>query len=427
MINKMRVIFIVLFPILIFSQWGGGEKYPDLKPNKKSMKNFKNMRFGIFMHWGPSVIRGTSSWARGNHHYDFAPRIPINVYDSLYLEFNPVLFDAEEWVSIIKKSGAKYYVFTTKHYDGFCMWNSKYTDYDIMSTPYKKDVLKELSKECYNQGILFGTYYSICNWHHPEYSGRYGGDPRPVESSDMDKYIIYMKNLVSSSVLPEMHGLEAGQSAVGDIFNWFVKYIEPGMSHEELSKKASNLKAGESGLIALDWNNGNRNILADQQLTGLLLGQTLHTKPEEIYRALIEATAFGALMIIERLEKYGVEINEIINCGGITEKNDLFMQIYADVTGREMKISGSTQSPALGSAIVAGVVAGEFESISAAQEKLCHVKEKSFLPGNEQSIYKKLYGIYKKLHDGFGVNEDINLSSVMKDLIYLKSYKGKEL
>ncbi len=157
--------------------------------------------------------------------------------------------------------------------------------------------------------------------------------------------------IVDGSILPGYIGLEAGQSAVGDIFNWFVNYIQPGGktagSHDALTKKAAKLKPGQSGLLALDWNNGNRTILVDQRLTGLLLGQTLHTKPEEIYRALIEATAFGALTIINRFEEYGVKVSEIINCGGIAEKSPLVMQIYADVTGREMKVSRSAQSCAL--------------------------------------------------------------------------------
>lgn len=191
--KKLLIISIVLIQCsILFAQWGGGEKYNDLKPNKESMEKFEEMRFGIFMHWGPSIMRGTSSWGRGNHPYDFAPKVPINEFDSLYLQFNPVLFDANDWISTVKKSGAKYYVITTKHHDGFCIWDSEYTDYDIMSTPYKRDVLMELSDECYKQGILFGTYYSICDWHHPEYPGRYGGDPRPRESSDMKKYKEYL-------------------------------------------------------------------------------------------------------------------------------------------------------------------------------------------------------------------------------------------
>jgi len=119
----------------------------------------------------------------------------------------------------------------------------------------------------------------------------------------------------------------AGQSAVGDIFNWFVNYLEPGGSkrgsHEELTKGAAKLKPGESGLLALDWNNGNRTILVDQRLTGLLLGQTLYSTPAEIYRTLIEGTAFGALTIINRVEEYGVKVEQVVNCGGIAEKNPL--------------------------------------------------------------------------------------------------------
>ncbi|MDP2915960.1 MAG: ribulokinase, partial [Candidatus Aminicenantes bacterium] len=168
--------------------------------------------------------------------------------------------------------------------------------------------------------------------------------------------------IVDGSVLPGYFGLEAGQSAVGDIFNWFVEYVQPGGpdrgSHAALTRKAAKLKPGQSGLLALDWNNGNRTILVDQRLTGLLLGQTLQTRPEEIYRALIEATAFGALTIIRRFEEYGIRIDEVIACGGIAEKNPLVMQIYADVIGKEMKIARSAQTCALGSAIAGAVAAG---------------------------------------------------------------------
>jgi L-ribulokinase len=130
--------------------------------------------------------------------------------------------------------------------------------------------------------------------------------------------------IVDGSVLPGYFGLEAGQSAVGDIFNWWVNYIqraESRLSHEALDAEALKLKPGESGLLALDWNNGNRTILVDQRLTGLLVGQTLYTTPAEIYRALIEATAFGALTIINRFEEYGVKISQVVNCGGIAEKS----------------------------------------------------------------------------------------------------------
>jgi len=130
------------------------------------------------------------------------------------------------------------------------------------------------------------------------------------------------------------------------------------LSHRKLDEEALKLAPGESGLLALDWNNGNRTILVDQRLTGLMVGQTLYSTPAEVYRALVEATAFGALTIINRFEEYGVKISQIVNCGGIAEKSPLTMQIYADVTGRPMKLSRSAQTCALGSAIAAAVVAG---------------------------------------------------------------------
>ncbi len=236
--------------------------------------------------------------------------------------------------------------------------------------------------------------------------------------------------IVDGSILPGFFGIEAGQSAVGDIFNWFVNYIEPGGksagSHEALTQQAAALKPGQSGLLALDWNNGNRNILADQRLTGLLVGQTLHTKPDQMYRALIEATAFGALTIINRLEEYGVSVKEIINCGGIAEKNAMLMQIYADVTGREMMISRSAQSCALGAAISAAVVAGDtaggYETIADAQAAMCGIRDVTYKPiAENQKVYKQLYALYKQLHDAFGL-EDFNgsLAGVMKKLLEIK-------
>ena len=232
--------------------------------------------------------------------------------------------------------------------------------------------------------------------------------------------------IVDGSVLPGFWGLEAGQSAVGDIFNWFVNSIQPGGkdagSHTQLTKQAAKLKPGQSGLLALDWNNGNRTILVDQRLTGLLLGQTLHTRPEEIYRALIEATAFGALTIINRFEEYGVKIRQIVNCGGIAEKNPMLMQIYADVTGREMKVSRSAQTCALGSAIAAAVAAGQYKTFAAAQKAMCGLKPKTYKPDPKaKKVYQQLYTLYKKLHDSFGVKgHGQDLSGVMKDLLAIK-------
>jgi L-ribulokinase len=236
--------------------------------------------------------------------------------------------------------------------------------------------------------------------------------------------------IVDGSILPGYFGLEAGQSAVGDIFNWFVNYIQPGGpkegSHEALTEKAAKLKPGQSGLLALDWNNGNRTILVDQRLTGLLLGQTLHTRPEEIYRALIEATAFGALTIINRFEEYGVKVSQVINCGGIAEKNPLLMQIYADATGREMKISRSAQSCALGAcvagAVVAGKKAGGHDSFADAQAAMCGIKDVTYKPIAENvRIYQQLYVLYKQLHDAFGTQEfSGKMANVMKELLSIK-------
>ncbi len=232
--------------------------------------------------------------------------------------------------------------------------------------------------------------------------------------------------IVDGSVLPGCFGLEAGQSAVGDIFNWFVNYIQPGGkdagSHEELTNKASKLLPGQSGLLALDWNNGNRTILVDQRLTGLLIGQTLHTKPEEIYRALIEATAFGALTIINRFDEYGVKINEIITCGGIAEKNPMLMQIYADVTGREMKVAASSQACALGSAVAAAVVAGEYENFGDAQKAMTSVKPQTYKPIDENhNVYKQLYKLYRQLHDNFANDDNSqNMANIMKELLEIK-------
>ena len=232
--------------------------------------------------------------------------------------------------------------------------------------------------------------------------------------------------IVDGSVLPGYFGLEAGQSAVGDIFNWFVNYIQPGGkagTHEALTASAAKLQPGESGLLALDWNNGNRTILVDQRLTGLLLGQTLYTTPAEIYRALIEATAFGALTIINRFEEYGVKIRQVINCGGIAEKNPVVMQIYADVTGRPMHVSRSGQTCALGSAIAAAVVAGVHPNFATAQKKMTGLKPRTFKPNAKaHATYQQLYRLYRQLHDALGTPEGSgNLYGVMKELIEIRT------
>lgn len=232
--------------------------------------------------------------------------------------------------------------------------------------------------------------------------------------------------IVDGSVLPGYFGLEAGQSAVGDLFNWWVNYIKPHgekLTHRQLDEEALKLQPGESGLLALDWNNGNRTILVDQRLTGLLVGQTLYSTPAEVYRALVEATAFGALTIINRFEEYGVKISQIVNCGGIAEKSALTMQIYADVTGRPMKISRSAQTCALGSAIAAAVIAGAHKDYATAQKKMTGLKPTVYKPNPKaHAVYKELYALYKELHDAFGTKEwNGNLYDVMKQLIEIRS------
>jgi L-ribulokinase len=235
--------------------------------------------------------------------------------------------------------------------------------------------------------------------------------------------------IVPGSVIPGMYGLEAGQSAVGDIFNWFVKHVAASGStqgedpHVRLSRDAERLQPGESGLMALDWNNGNRTILVDPLLTGLLVGQTLHTTAAEIYRALVEATAFGGLTIINRFEEYGVRVKEVVNCGGIAEKNPLVMQIYADVFNRPMKVSRSAQSCALGAAIFGAVVGGAYTSVAAAQRKMTGAKSTVFRPRKPAAaIYAELYPLYRQLHDAFGLSGYRGqLAGAMKQLIAIRN------
>ncbi len=235
--------------------------------------------------------------------------------------------------------------------------------------------------------------------------------------------------IVDGSIMPGYFGIEAGQSAVGDILAWWVDEICRGDAtlHASLSAEAAKLLPGESGLLALDWNNGNRTILVDPRLTGLLIGQTLHTTRAEVYRALIEATAFGARAIVERLSEYGVPIERIVCCGGIAEKNDVFMQIYADVIGHPMRIAGSAQTPALGSAIAAAVAAGEARGghpgFERAQEKMTSLKEKRFTPATDAArVYDELYGMYRELHDSFGGLPEAraDLASFMKRLLAIR-------
>lgn len=260
---------------------------------------------------------------------------------------------------------------------------------------------------------------------------------------------------VDGSIVPDMIGLEAGQSAVGDIFAWYRDLIrwpienilprsfvtehasEAGISRlmeeskeiffEVMTERASRLSPGQSGLLALDWWNGNRTVLVDPNLTGMVLGLTLGTRPEEIFLALVEATAYGARMIMERFEEYDVGIGEVIACGGLAEKNPLIMQVYADVTGRPMKVSRSAQTCALGAAIFGSVAGGYYRTVEQAQEKMCGLKDIVYMPDKQNhQVYNKLFSLYRMLHDSFGTRSaKDSLYRVMKELLEIKRAAGK--
>jgi L-ribulokinase len=252
--------------------------------------------------------------------------------------------------------------------------------------------------------------------------------------SPEERHVPGMCGLVDDGIIPGYIGYEAGQSCVGDHFGWFVDHAVPGRYereaeargidlHELLQEKAAALAVGESGLLALDWWNGNRSVLVDAALGGLLLGATLATKAEEIYRALIEATAYGTRVIIETFESNGVPIHEIVACGGLAEKSPLVMQIYADVTGRPFRISASDQTPALGSAmfaaVAAGAAAGGHATIEDASRAMARLKDVTYEPIPEhQAVYETLYREYVRLHDYFGRGEN----DVMK---VLRSLRGQ--
>lgn len=233
-----------------------------------------------------------------------------------------------------------------------------------------------------------------------------------------EKQVEGMCGVVEDGIIPGLFGYEAGQSAVGDIFEWYVEEALPayvketavneGLGiHAWLEKEAALYKPGQTGLLALDWWNGNRSVLVDTDLTGLLVGMTLLTKPQEIYRALLEATAFGTRKIIDAFTSSGVGVDVLYACGGLPQKNKLLMQIYADVTNREIFVADSKQTPALGAAIFAAVAAGEkaggYDTVIAAAEKMARVKEETFKPIPEHvEVYDRLYQEYHLLHDYFG-------------------------
>ncbi len=242
--------------------------------------------------------------------------------------------------------------------------------------------------------------------------------------SDTLREVPGMCGVVDGGIVPGLYGYEAGQSGVGDIFAWFVDHAVPPEYHaaadkaridlhDYLEAESARQRPGEHGLIALDWWNGNRSVLVDADLSGLLVGATLATRAPDIYRALIESTAYGTRLIIEAFEASGVPVNELVAAGGLPEKNKLLVQVYADVTGREVRVIGSGQGPALGSAMHAAVAAGAYPDIQAAARSMGKLSDESCKPVPEHhAVYDRLYAEYVALHDHFGRGQN----DVMKRL-----------
>jgi L-ribulokinase len=237
-------------------------------------------------------------------------------------------------------------------------------------------------------------------------------------TANQEKQIEGICGLVKDGIIPNYYSYETGQVAVGDAFAWYVDHATPeyitqeaknkGISiHELLEEKAAIYQPGESGILALDWWNGNRSVLVDANLTGMIIGLSIYTKPEEIYRALLESTAFGTRKIIENFTDAGIEVNEIFATGGLPQRNQLLMQIYADVTNRKIKIADSQQTTALGAAMYATVAAGKenggYDNLMEAAKHMSRVKEESYVPIPENvERYHVMYKLYLKLHDYFG-------------------------
>jgi L-ribulokinase len=231
-----------------------------------------------------------------------------------------------------------------------------------------------------------------------------------------------ISGVVWEGIVPQLYGYEAGQAGVGDIFEWFVKHGVPPEYHERaqqantsvyalLMEEAAQQRPGEHGLLALDWWNGNRSVLVDAELSGLLIGATLSTRAPDLYRALIEATAFGTQIIIETFEQNGVAVNELVACGGLAERNPLLMQIYADVTGRPFKQAAAAQTSALGAAmfgaLAAGQAAGGYDAIGAAAQHIAQLKDTVYEPiAAHHAVYRQLFAEYRRLHDYFGRGEN---------------------
>ncbi|MEV4203081.1 ribulokinase [Micromonospora globbae] len=234
-----------------------------------------------------------------------------------------------------------------------------------------------------------------------------------VMSSTVLREVPGMCGVVDGGIIAGLWGYEAGQSGVGDIFGWFTRTGVPaayeaeaarrGISvHDLLTERAARQAVGEHGLVALDWHSGNRSVLVDHELSGVVVGQTLATRPEDTYRALLEATAYGTRVILETFRDSGVPVEELIVAGGLT-RNRLLMQIYADVTRMPLSVLASEQGPALGSAIHAAVAAGAYPGITAAAKTMGRVTRAAYLPDPERAAaYDALYAEYLTLHDYFG-------------------------
>jgi L-ribulokinase len=235
-----------------------------------------------------------------------------------------------------------------------------------------------------------------------------------------------MCGVVDGGVVPGLYGYEAGQSGVGDLFAWVADHVAPPRYHDEarargldlhsyLSELAAGQEVGRHGLIALDWNNGNRSVLVDHELSGLIVGLTLATRTEDIYRALIEATAFGTRKILDAFADAGVRVDDFVVAGGLV-KNPLVMQIYADVIRMPLHVGGSDQGPALGSAMHAAVAAGLHPDIRAAAAAMGKLARDSYVPDERNAdAYDVLYEHYERLHDHFGRGGD-DVMHALRDL-----------
>ncbi len=258
--------------------------------------------------------------------------------------------------------------------------------------------------------------------------GTSGVDLVVTSLADAPDTIPGVSGVVPHSVLPGFVTVEAGQSAVGDIYGWIVEQMRPtNESHESLTRDAERLRPGETGLLGLDWLNGNRTVLIDQRLSGLVVGLNLRTQPNHLYRSMIEATAFGSRVIIDRLSEFGVDVEEIVTSGGLPGRNSLVMQVFADVLERRLRIARSDQTAALGSAICAAaaadLVAGGRGDIQAAVQRMVGFRSERFSPIEDNvKVYRRLYALYRELHDAFGTTTYRGtLQHVMKDLLHIRS------